>query len=155
VGIIIIKLTQSHIMNIKKIFKITASGFTAEVKPDLANICVRNNHIYATDSFRSITMRAPEHLCEKRGYIKKGTEELIEDSTASFPPIDMIIDDLDRRKDVYSVKVNRKYLIEILEAMEKEDSLDQVIINLPRQGYNDPFVFKNKNATALLMPIRQ
>ncbi len=139
-------------MNIKKIFKLTP---THTINPELNKIRVKNGNMYATDGFIAIIAPAPEEYASKEGYISNsGMFPFSEQDTSNYPDFQPIMDKAEHQ-DYITIPVNRKYLIDLLEAMDKTKDGDQIKIKVCTSMYHMPIILENKNATGLIMPLNK
>lgn len=137
-------------MNIKKIFKLTP---THTINPELNNICVKNGKMYATDSYVAIIAPAPEEYASKEGYISNSAMFPFSDQdTSNYPDIEACITGTEKYEYVH-VELNRKYLIELLEAMDKTNDGDRINISVSTSHLKVPVLIENKNAKGLIMPL--
>lgn len=130
-----------------KLIKIASKS---PIKPELQCIMSKGNVLVATDAFRLVELKQEPKQYADGLYTKDGTlsNEKIEyypDYTKALP---------DRKPDI-SIKMNRKYIIECLEALRKGDQFDIVQIDIHTDVYGRPVIFTNKNGRAFIMPINK
>ena len=154
-------------LNYKTIFKITSKS---KIKPELQMLYVKGGHVYATDSFKAIKLKT-NFENEVTGYITKlsaivgyekskefGVEVLpeIKEATMPFPDIERVIE----HDSLVSFTVNRQYLIDILEAMQKpltkgkKGFFDEITITVQKTP-TKPVILENENGTGLIMPVNK
>ena len=143
-------------MKLSKLFKVTSKS---NIKPTLKNLYLKNNTLYATDSFVAVAMT---HTQDGEGYITQQDVRLAEITKTlpnltkikeQYPEIEKLFE-TSSKNEVITLKINRKYVIDLLEAMQKnEKGHDIVEISVPVESYK-PLIFKNDNGTGLIMPIR-
>lgn len=99
----------------------------------------------ATDSFRWAKIKNKGYV---DGYHHPKTGEVVQDQ--EYPDTNLLVE---RAKSdaKFTFKVNRKYLIEVLEVLGKGNTIDKIEIHL--SDTNKPIYFTNENGEALLMPL--
>ena len=143
-------------MKLSKLFKVASKS---DIRPSLKNLYLKDNTLYATDSYMAIAMH---HTQEGEGYITtvnatiadlKKTLPALTTIKEQYPEIGQLFEKSTKNKFI-TLKINRKYVIDLLEAMQKnEKGHDIVEISLPVESYK-PLLFKNDNGTGLIMPIQ-
>lgn len=128
----------------KKLKKICSKS---DIRPQLQYIKVTEDTMEVTDTFRYVSVKNRENI--PAGFYHNKTGEVRTD--IDFPDVSVITGGL---KNDLVIRVNRKYLIEVLEALEKGDQFDQIDIKIDveRAGIK-PILLENQNGYALLMPI--
>ena len=127
----------------KKLYKLC---YKSSIKPDLNYIKVSGDTMEATDTYRWARVKNKGY---KDGYHNLKTGEFRED--INFPDVNIIIEEV-KKNNTDCYKVNRKYLIEILEALDKGGDTDTVNIHINPNSLQKPIYFTNTNGEALLMP---
>jgi len=148
-------------ISFKKLFKITAKN---KIKPEFTKLYVKNGFAYATDSFRAVKMKTM-YPADKEGYITKiaaiVAEEKSKDIGLDIKPelekLDIEYLDIDavipQSKSYIKLRLNRKYLIEVLEALQKGNKFDSCILKICLGEEKKPIVIENDNGIGILMPM--
>lgn len=131
----------------KKLLKITSKS---PIKPELQCVLSKGDVLVATDTFRLVELKQePKELADGL-YMKNG--ELSNEKMEYYPDYTRVVPD---RKPDISIKMNRKYIIECLDALGKGDQFDIVQIDMFTDVHGRPVIFTNKNGRAFIMPINK
>jgi hypothetical protein len=119
--------------------------YKSSIKPELNYVKVSGDTMEATDSFRWARVKNKGY---KDGYHKKDDykEEL------NYPDVNIILEGV-KKDNTRVFTVNRKFMIEVLEALEKGEGADTVKMYINPSVDNRPIYFTNSNGEGLLMPI--
>jgi len=121
----------------------------SSIKPELTYIKVKDGYMEATDSFRWAKIK---NTVFKDGYYHQKNRDYVR--TMNFPDVSIIVDTA-KKENNFTFKVNRKYLIETLEAIDKGDSFDSVELHINIANTNRPLYITNDNGEALVMPLNK
>lgn len=121
----------------------------SSIKPELRCVKVTQEKMEATDSFKYVAIKNKDNI--KEGYYDIKTGGYMED--INYPDVSVILNNL---KNDLTVRVNRKYLLEVLQALGKGDTNDNVDISIDVAfAKTKPIHITNANGEALLMPIQK
>lgn len=160
-------------MQYKKLFKIASKS---NIRSELTHIYLKNGQLYATDAYKGIITKPQPHLASIEGYItetnahtadlyakarKEPAIPAIEpdikaQAMGAFPDMDAIVMKDDDH--MFTIQVNRQYLIDLLEAMQKPDDKkknDTIEIMINKKHQTKPLQLQNENAIGLLMPMNR
>lgn len=153
-------------MNFKKLFKVAGNSKSA---PALQMLWVEKGFAYATDAFKAIRM-ITSYDPKISGFITKLDASVAWEKTKSYkklklPDIDhdqtvvhpgVKIDDLIPTMVTTALKVNRKYLIDLLQAMQESGGGDTMTLKFghKKEGESDMLVVENDNGVGILMPLK-
>lgn len=147
------------IKDFRKLFKVASKS---KLKLVLTMLYAENGFVYATDAFKAIKLVSgiPE---EKKGFITKleaviayektkETKTFVEPTLIEYNDIHPAknFDSIMPKEFIAEATVNRKYLIDLLEAMPKSISFDDITIKITAN--NKPVTFENDKGFGLLMP---
>ncbi len=148
-------------LDYRKIFKAVSKS---KVKPILQKLFVKNGYVYATDSYKAVRLKTDYDL-DQKGYITSLSAIVAHEKTKEvgaivlpelteididFPDVDKIVP----TDFMVTIACNRKYLLELLMAMQSTKPFDEIIIKIPKER-NKPIVIISDNGLGLLMPINK
>lgn len=152
-------MTNKTPLAYKKIFKVASKS---KIKPELTNLYLKKGYVYATDSFKAVKLKTT-YENDQEGYITKLSAAIAHEKSKDidlpilpelskmdvrYPDVDKVIP----TKFAIEVSVNRKYLIDLLEAMQAGDKFDKVTIKM-QDKKGGAIVFEHENGLGLLMPL--
>lgn len=152
-------MTNVKPLAFKKLFKVASKS---KIKPELTSLFLKKGYVYATDSFKAIKLKTT-YDDDQEGYITKLSAAIAHEKSkdiefpvlpelskndAKYPDIDKVIP----TEFAIEVSVNRKYLIDLLEAMQAGDKFDKVTIKV-QDKKGGAIVFEHENGLGLLMPL--
>lgn len=122
-------------------------------KEALRYIKVTKDTMEATDNFRYVSVKNVDNI--KEGfYLKNG--EYKKDIT--YPDVSIIKKNAEL-KNTHIIKINRKYLIQALTALDrsekKEDPWDSINLYIDTNNTTAPVYITNTNGFAFVMPLNQ
>jgi hypothetical protein len=159
-------------MQLSKLFKVASKS---TIKPELTHLYLKEQKLYATDSFKAVIIDATEYTePEDIGFITLPKAKAKEAELKALKIKVTVLPDIDNNGDHYpdfnailpkdealnteyfKANFNRQYIIDLLEAMQKGDAFDQIDLFINKDsGHQKPLVFKNKNGTGLIMPLNK
>lgn len=158
-------------MKLSKLFKVTS---TSSIKPELTKLYLKDSKLYATDSFKAVIIDA-SHIAEpeQTGYITlpktkaKEAEMLalkikqtmlpdLENDETPYPDFTPITPTEKQLKEDYiKFSVNRKFLIDLLEAMQEGDAFDRIVLHINKNSEQKIALLRNTNGTGLIMSLNK
>jgi len=150
-------------LDFRKLFKVTAKKGN---RPELRHLFIKNGFVYATDSYKAIKLNT-EFDPKLSGFVTELTatvgsaktkeagiyvlpEIVPEKEGEKYPDIERVIPTSFKA----TVAVNRKFLITLLDAMQKSGMDDKIILKVPSSD-TDALLVESNNGVGILMPIRQ
>lgn len=146
---------KTNHFKIKDMFKITSKSLE---KPELQLLYVKNNIIWATDAFKAIGLNMDFE--NKEGFITEINATVsdmetkkfnirvlpkLEDLKMSYPDVQKVIPE--SNKEDSNILINRKYLIDLLSAMQEGKDFDKISLTIS----GTKLVIKNNNGVGILM----
>jgi hypothetical protein len=128
----------------KKIKKLCAKS---SIKPEFNYVKVGGEFMEATDAYRWARVKNKGY---KDGYHHQKTGEVVQD--LNYPDVNILLEGA-KKDNTLTYRVNRKYLIEVLEALEKGDGFDSVDLYINPTSTQKIIYIKNLNGEALIMPM--
>ena len=159
-----------------KITKLKNIISKSQIKPSLTQVQIKNNTMYATDSFQAVRIDLTDTELEtdpenevyltasmiKNDITQIQADHIIADhmkietnkTNDPYPDINTIIpNDETLEKDYKLIRVDYKYLkniIEVFEEQNKGDKIPHFDIYINETGSQKPIIIKRRNVTALL-----
>lgn len=128
----------------KKLKKLCSKS---SIKPAFQYVKVGGEFMEATDSFRWAKVKNKGYA---EGFHHQKTGEIVQD--IEYPEVNILVEGA-KKDNTLTYRVNRKYLIEVLEALEKGDAFDSVDIHINPTSTQKTIYITNLNGEALIMPM--
>lgn len=128
----------------KKLGKIASKS---KIKWELQYIKATKEELIATDSFRLVAIKNKKNLQE--GYYHGKTGEFV--AEMNYPEINILKEQV--KENDYKIKLDRKFLIECLNALDKTDKLDHIELSINTKKTHRPVYITNDNGYIMIMPI--